>query len=78
MLILDNSGMLLTSRENLFLGKLFIFEKIPTFWKLMEQIKKTLNTKSSFKMGLFRSKILSEISPSFGHFSTVLAITPSF
>ena len=31
MLILGNSGMLLTSRKNLLLGKLLIFEKLPAF-----------------------------------------------
>ena len=35
-LILDNSRMLLMSRKNLLLGKLIIFEKLPTFWKIIE------------------------------------------
>jgi hypothetical protein len=48
-LILGNSGMLLTSRKNLLLGKLIIFEKLPAFWKLMEWIEKTLRTKAASK-----------------------------
>jgi hypothetical protein len=49
MLILGNSGMLLTSRRNLLLGKFIIFEKIPAFWKLIEWIEKTLCTKAASK-----------------------------
>ena len=35
-LVLGNSGMLLTSRDNQLLGKFIIFKKLSDFWKLME------------------------------------------
>jgi hypothetical protein len=48
-LILGNSGMLLTSRKNLLSGKLLVFENLPDLWKLMEQIEMTLCTKTASK-----------------------------
>jgi uncharacterized membrane protein len=48
-LILGNSSMLLTSRENLILGKIIILENLPAFWKLLEWIEKTLRTKAASK-----------------------------
>jgi hypothetical protein len=57
-LILGNSGMLLTSRKNLLLGKLINFEKLPAFWKLMEWIEKTLRTKVASKWVSFGPKYL--------------------
>jgi hypothetical protein len=77
-LILGSSGMLLMSQENLLLGKLFIFEKLPTFWKLIKWIEKTVRTKATSKWVSLCPKYLSEISLSVGPFSAVLAITPSF
>jgi hypothetical protein len=57
-LILGDSGMLLTSRDNQLLGKLIIFEKLPTFWKLMEWIEKTLRTNVALKLVSFCPKHL--------------------
>ena len=57
-LILRNLGMLLTSWKNLILGKIIIFEKLPTFWKRMELIEKTLHTNVALKWVSFGPKCL--------------------
>ena len=58
MLILGNSRMLLTSRDNQLLGKLIIFEKLLAFWTLMEWIEKTLHIKAASKWVSFCPKYL--------------------
>jgi hypothetical protein len=70
-LILGNSGMLLTNRKNLLLGKLIIFEKLLVFWKLMEWIEKTLRTKASSKWVSLCPKYLVK-------FHQVLGLFPRF
>jgi hypothetical protein len=70
--------MLLTSRENLLLGKLFIFEKLPAFWKIIEWIEKTVRTKATSKWVSLCPKYLVKFHQVLGLFSAVLAITPSF
>jgi hypothetical protein len=57
-LILGNSRVLLTSRDNQLLGKLIIFETLPAFWKLMKWIEKTLRTKAALKWVSFCPKHL--------------------
>ena len=57
-LILGNSRVLLTSRDNQLLGKLIIFETLLAFWKLIKWIEKTLCTKAALKWVSFCPKHL--------------------
>ena len=57
-LILGISGMILTSRKNLLLGKLLIFKNLLAFLETHGVNDKTLRIKAASKMDFFMSKIL--------------------
>jgi hypothetical protein len=70
--------MLLTKRDNQILGKLVIFEKLPTFWKLMEWIEKILRAKAASKWLSFCPKHLVKFYQVLGHFLRFRPQLPHF